>query len=136
MNSFGFNDGMFQSSFSFMFVIFNIVFLGILIAAISYFVKNITAQEEVLFATVVDKRTHVKHSSNAHHDNIGANHSTHTSYYITLQFEDGQRNELLDIKNLYGLLIVGDQGYASIKGDWLKGFERVPQASNPTQHTY
>lgn len=50
--------------------------------------------------------------------------SSRTYYYITLEFDNGVRQEFLDVKNLYGLVAEGDAGYAAIQGDWIVAFER------------
>jgi hypothetical protein len=50
--------------------------------------------------------------------------SSRTYYYITLEFDNGSRQEYLDVKNLYGLVAEGDVGYAAVQGDWIVAFER------------
>ena len=51
------------------------------------------------------------------------NHTT-TNYYISLEFPDGTRAEFVDKKRLYGILVEGDEGIASIQGEWLVDFSR------------
>jgi len=73
---------------------------------------------------VVAKRMEVRSTANHHHEGGGGMSTSRTYYYITLEFDNGERKEYLDVKNLYGLVVEGDQGYASIQGDWVVAFTR------------
>ena len=64
-------------------------------------------------ATVVTKRTHV-----------WGDHS-HTDYYVTFQFESGDRLELEIPHNQFGYLVEGDNGSLTFQGTRFFGFERV-----------
>lgn len=66
---------------------------------------------------VVDKRTHVWGGS--------GDSSASTDYYITFEFEDGQRVELQVRANQFGLIAVGDQGELTHQGTRFKGFNRT-----------
>ncbi|REK61938.1 MAG: hypothetical protein C6P35_16840 [Cohnella sp.] len=69
----------------------------------------------------------VRSQSHFHSDPHEHHHvSSRTYYYITLEFDNGDRREFLDTKGLYGLVAEGDKGYAAIQGDWLVAFERQP----------
>ncbi|MFD0674526.1 DUF2500 domain-containing protein [Cohnella sp. GCM10027633] len=102
------------------------VFTGMAVNGVRY-VKNARAPKESAFARVVAKRMDVR-SRTAHHNNgnggMHAANSSRTYYYVTLEFDDGTRREYLDVKNLYGLLVEGDSGYAAVQGDWIVAFER------------
>lgn len=93
-----------------------IVFLILFVRAIAGNVRNARAPRQTWYARVATKRMEV-----------WGDHSR-THYYITLEFGDGGRREYLDVKNLYGLLVEGDEGYATVQGDWIVAFERHPAA--------
>jgi hypothetical protein len=93
-----------------------VVVLALMIRAIAGNVRNARAPRQTVYARVVAKRMQV----------WGDN--SHTHYFITLEFENGERREFHDVKNLYGLVVEGDVGYAAIQGDWIVAFERRPPA--------
>lgn len=64
-------------------------------------------------ATVVTKRTHV-----------WGDHSR-TDYYITFQFESGDRLELEIPHNQFGYLVEGDRGKLTFQGTRFLEFERI-----------
>ena len=66
---------------------------------------------------IVDKRTHVWGGS--------GDSSASTDYYITFEFEDGQRVELQVRSNRFGLIAVGDQGELTHQGTRFKDFNRT-----------
>jgi hypothetical protein len=113
-----FNPGPF-GGFDFMFSVMPviiligfIVVLGLIIYALAGNVRNARAPLQTVWARVAAKRMEV-----------WGDHSR-THYYITLEFENGERREYLDVKNLYGLLVEGDVGYAAVQGNWIVAFER------------
>lgn len=122
-----------DTGFSFMFNIFPVLFflvfafiIGGIIFSIVKHMRNSRSPEETAYATVIAKRMDVRQYSN-HDDNNEFGHSTSSSrtyYYITLQFDNGVRKEFLDVKNLFGLVVEGDRGYAATKGEWIVAFER------------
>ncbi|SFE41131.1 Protein of unknown function [Paenibacillus catalpae] len=99
-----------------------VIVIGTIVFRSVRYVKNATSPKESTFARVVSKRLDVQQSSHNHDGQIS--HSSHTYYYITLEFVDGQRQEFLDVKNLYGLVVEGDTGYAATQGEWIVAFER------------
>ena len=124
-----FGDSGFNQMFNIFPVLFFLVFafiIGGIIFSIVKHMRNSQSPEETAYATVVAKRMDVRHYSNHHHnDDIGhSGSSSRTYYYITLQFDNGVRKEYLDIKNLFGLVVEGDRGYAATKGEWIVAFER------------
>lgn len=102
------------------------VFSGMAVNGVRY-MKNARAAKESVYARVVAKRMDVRNRTTHHNNGNGAMHTGHSSrtyYYITLEFDDGSRREYLDVKNLYGLVVEGDAGYAAVQGDWIVAFER------------
>lgn len=102
------------------------VFTGAAVNGVRY-MKNARAAKESVYARVVAKRMDVRNRTTHHNNGNGALHasqSSRTYYYVTLEFDDGSRREYLDVKNLYGLVVEGDAGYASVQGDWIVAFER------------
>lgn len=130
MNSFGQPD---SGSFNFMFTLvpiliaigFIVVIGGIIYRSVQY-TKNASSPKESIYARVVSKRMDVRHHSNLNNDSstIHQNSSSRTYYYVTLEFDNGERQEYLDIKKLYGLVVEGDTGFAQIQGEWIVAFER------------
>lgn len=107
-------------------IVFVIVIVGIISNGARY-VKNSRSPRESVYASIVTKRMEVRHHSSQHNHGDGVMHPTSSSrtyYYITLEFDNGERKEYLDVKNLYGIVVEGDRGYAAIQGDWLVSFER------------
>lgn len=135
---FGFNPSPFGGSgggggFDFMFTLvpilivigFVVVIVGVIGRSARY-MKNASSPRDTHFAKIISKRMDVRHSSSHNHmnDSIHSSSSSHTYYFITLEFENGHRQEYLDVKSLYGLVAEGDVGYAAVQGDWIVAFER------------
>ncbi|MFC7679024.1 DUF2500 domain-containing protein [Paenibacillus sp. GCM10028914] len=123
----------FGGGFDFMFtlipIIIIIVFVIVIIGAISRgarHVKNATSPQTSLYAKVIAKRMEVRNHSNHHNHNdmMHSHNSSRTYYYITLEFDNGERKEYLDVKNLFGLVVEGDTGYAAVQGEWIVAFQR------------
>ncbi|WP_127490909.1 DUF2500 domain-containing protein [Paenibacillus glycanilyticus] len=104
-----------------------VIVIGTVIYRGAKYVQNATSPKESTFAKVVSKRMDVRQSSHNHDGHVS--HSSHTYYYITLEFVNGERQEFLDVKNLYGLVVEGDTGYAATQGEWIVAFERNSGAS-------
>lgn len=136
MSDFGFSPigGGFFNIMSTLFPIIFIVIFGIIVATfISNGVKyaqNKRSPQRSVFATIVSKRTYVEHHSSHHANDHMHSSSSRTYYYITLQFDNGERREYLDVKNLYGLVVEGDTGYALVQGEWIVAFERSMERSH------
>jgi hypothetical protein len=131
-----FSPGPIGGSESFMFnmvpvlvvIIFAVVIVGFIVG-IAGNIRNASAPRKTVYARVAAKRMEVTGSSSMHHHadgNVHHGYSSRTHYYITLEFENGERREFLDVKKLYGLVVEGDVGYAAIQGDWIVAFERQP----------
>jgi len=128
-----FGGSPFGGGFDFMFTLipilvgigFVVVIGGILMNGARY-MKNASSPRESVYARVVakrmDVRTHTHHHPAGDHAHVSRSSRTH--YFITLEFENGERREYLDTRNLYGLVVEGDEGYAAVQGDWIVAFER------------
>jgi len=106
--------------------VFAIVIVGVVTNGARYF-KNARSPRQSVFARVVAKRMEVRNHTSQHSNGAGVMHpvsSSRTYYYITLEFDNGERKEYMDVKNLFGLVVEGDAGYAAIQGDWIVAFER------------
>ncbi|HEY4391190.1 MAG TPA: DUF2500 domain-containing protein [Paenibacillus sp.] len=128
----GIGNFMFTGIPIFIGIIFVVVIIMFIVNGAKY-VKNVTSTRESTFVKIVSKRMDVRHSSNMNDHNSFS--SSHTYYYITLEFENGERKEYLDVKNIYGLVAEGDEGYAAIQGDWIVAFERsIPQQQRSSRY--
>lgn len=110
---------------SVMFSVFPVVFglmfcfvMGMFIVVFSSLIRqnrrNNASPRLSVPATVVAKRDHRSHSQSHHY----------TSYYVTFQFESGDRLELSVQGSEYGLLCEGDRGTLTLQGTRYLGFER------------
>jgi len=109
-----------------MVIVFAIVIVGIFTNGVRYF-RNSSSPKQSVYARVAAKRMELSTHTHHHNNGNGGVHpvnSSRTHYYITLEFENGERREYLDVKNLYGLLVEGDEGYAAVQGEWIVAFER------------
>jgi len=69
-------------------------------------------------AVIIDKRTHVSGGS--------GNSSSHTSYFITCEAEDGERKEYqVWDGNLYGRITADDAGILFVRSGYGLDFDRV-----------
>ena len=108
--------------FSIPFLMFIVVFVVILVKIIGQWHSNNQSPRLTVPAVVVAKRGHTTH----HHDagNIHNSHSS-TTYYVTFQFESGDRLELHVPHNQFGYLVEGDRGELTFQGTRFLGFERT-----------
>ena len=110
-------------------VIFMVViglFIAIAIKGISQWDKNNHSPRLTVPATIVAKRTNVSHHHHHNHHGTGMNHTTHsTTYYVTFQFESGDRMELHVAGHEFGMLIEGDRGMLTFQGTRYLGFQRM-----------
>jgi hypothetical protein len=70
-------------------------------------------------ARVISKRSELQGAANS-----AANHHIRTYYYVTFEFEDGDRKEFYVRSNEYGLLTEGDQGKLTYQGTRYHRFDR------------
>ena len=111
----------------FPFLIFGLViavFVVVLVRGLLQWDRNNHSPRLTVDATVVAKRTHV--SGHHRHGSDGSyHHSTSNSYYVTFQFESGDRQELRVQGTEYGMLVEGDTGKLTLQGTRYISFERV-----------
>ena len=113
---------MFGLMFSIPFLMFTVVFIVILVKIIGQWHNNNQSPRLTVEATVVAKRGHTTH----HHDAGNMHHShSSTTYYVTFQFESGDRLELHVPHNQFGYLVEGDRGALTFQGTRFLGFERT-----------
>ena len=116
---------MFEVMFSIVFFLIVGAFVVMLVKGIGQWNKNNHSPRLTVPATVVAKRANVSHHSHHHGTTAGVHHSSSTSYYVTFQFESGDRMELHMAGHQYGLLIEGDKGKLTFQGTRYLGFERT-----------
>lgn len=113
---------MFGLMFSIPFLMFTVVFIVILVKIIGQWHNNNQSPRLTVEATVVAKRGHTTH----HHDAGNMHHShSSTTYYVTFQFESGDRLELHVPHSQFGYLVEGDRGALTFQGTRFLGFERT-----------
>lgn len=119
MNMFGLFSGMFSIVF--------ILILGVIIFSIVKGINewsNNNKQPIIPVDSIVSsKRVSVSHNNHNTGDNM-MHSSTSTSYYVTFQFENGERMELKLSGKEYGLIAEGDKGILSFQGTRFISFER------------
>lgn len=127
----GAGDPMFQIVPIFIGIIFVIVIGSILISVfkgVGEWQKNEQSPKLSVPAVVTSKRIDVTKRSNMHHHNDTHHHhhssSTHTKYFVTFEFESGDRSEFHVSGKEYGLLSEDDNGVLSFQGTRYLGFER------------
>ncbi|MFD1177121.1 DUF2500 domain-containing protein [Paenibacillus puldeungensis] len=136
--SIGSGGGMFElisTLFPILFIVVLVIIIVKMVGSGARYMKNANSPRDSRFAKVVSKRMDVHQHSHMNSDNHMNSTSSRTYYYITLEFDNGERQEYLDVKNLYGLVVEGDTGYAAIQGDWIVAFERNTGGS-PEQARY
>lgn len=121
---YGFGFDMFSIMFTIVFVIVIGTFIVTAIRGIGQWNKNNNSPRLTVPATVVSKRTNV---TRHHHGGANGHHHHHTSttYYITFQFESGDRMELHVSGSEYGMIAEGDNGNLTFQGTRYLGFERL-----------
>ena len=110
----------------FFFIVFGmvlIVFAVSLVRGIGEWHKNNKSPRLTVPAKVVSKRTSV--SRRHHHGANGHMHTTSSTwYYVTFEFESGDRMELGVSGSEYGMLAEGDSGKLTFQGTRYLSFER------------
>lgn len=116
-------------------LLFLIVFIFILSMIIGSFVsgakrkhKNDQSPRVTANAKVVSKRMHV--GQNRSGDNDMMRSYTYSKYFVTFEFESGDRLELPVDGSDYGLLVEGDTGKLSFQGTRYLGFQRGSAAKD------
>lgn len=117
--------GFFEACFFMVFLLIAAVILITIFKGIGTWHKNNNSPRLNVRATVVAKRGDIHH----HHHNSGMNDgvshtTTSTTYYVTFQFESGDRLELHVEGSEYGVLLEGDTGMLTFQGTRYLGFQR------------
>jgi hypothetical protein len=122
------NEPMFQIVPIFIGIIFVIVIGSIVVSAfrgIGEWNKNEQSPRLSVPAAVKSKRTDVRRSSNVHaNDTLPHSSSSHTKYFVTFEFESGDRQEFHVSGKEFGLLVEGDSGTLTFQGSRYLGFDR------------
>lgn len=118
-------------------LLFLIVFIFILSMIIGSFVsgakrkhKNDQSPRVTADAKVVSKRMQVGQNRQSSGDNDMMRSYTYSKYFVTFEFESGDRLELLVDGSDYGLLVEGDTGKLSFQGTRYLGFQRGSAAKD------
>ncbi|MBQ8005488.1 MAG: DUF2500 domain-containing protein [Clostridia bacterium] len=112
--------GGFEVIFFLMFFLFFAFFIIQMIRGIAEWGKNNDSPELTVSAKVVTKRSH-----RSHHHHSNGHHHTSSTYYVTFEFESGDRMELRVSGSEYGMIAEGDMGRLTFKGTRYLSFERT-----------
>lgn len=97
--------------------LFTLLGVGMIIYGIYRLIKLSTTKLRRLPALIVDKRTSVSGG--------GQSSSARTTYYVTVELDDGERQELESAGKLYGKITKDDVGAAYIRERFLLDFRRL-----------
>ncbi|MBE6613502.1 MAG: DUF2500 domain-containing protein [Ruminococcaceae bacterium] len=111
--------GMFGVMFTLMFVLVFGIFIYTFAKSIGRWHQNNQSPRLTVPATVVAKRSDVRHRHHDHHTHY------HSYYFATFQVESGDRMELELDGSEYGLLVEGDTGELTFQGTRFLGFVRT-----------
>jgi hypothetical protein len=113
----------------FIVIVFILVFGTIIISAVkglTQWNKNNHSPILTVEANVVAKRMAVSNHTHHHGNDMAMDHHyTSTTYYVTFEFQSGDRLELTIPSQEYGYLVEGDRGRLTFQGTRFQGFERV-----------
>lgn len=123
----GSGDWLFSVGPIFIGIIFIIVFIGIIVnlsSGLRQWKKNEDSPRLSVPAIVKSKRTNISRHSH-HHDNHSHSHGSTTTYFITFEFESGDRSEFHVSGKEYGMLAEGDIGTLTFQGTRYIDFTRT-----------
>lgn len=119
---FNFMFDVFPYIFGAMFIlIFGIILIAI-VKGIKQWDKNNKSPVLTVDAKIVAKRAEQRRRSSSSNDHMSDGIST--DYYVTFEFESGDRSEFELQGSEYGLLIEGDRGKLTFQGTRYKEFHR------------
>lgn len=98
-------------------------FIVALISNATQWKKNNDSPVLTVEAMVVAKRSDVHHHMNDLNDSM--HHASSTTYYVTFEFESGDRMELKVQGTEYGMLIEQDRGKLTFQGTRYLEFRRI-----------
>ncbi len=120
-----------RSMFSIVFCIVTVGFIIVLTSIVITMLKNIAIWNEnnhspqlTVSAKVVSKRTFYRRRANTNDITGMHGHHTTSTYYVTFQFESGDRMEFSVDGSEYGLLAEGDTGNLCFQGTRYLSFKR------------
>lgn len=116
-------DAMFNIFPIFFMIIFCIV-IGGFIFNIAQGISNRSKPIVPVKAIIKGKRSSTTHHNNGNFENGINSINSSTSYYITFEFDNGQRMEFSVGSNDYGMLCEGDFGTLEFQGTRFVGFKR------------
>ena len=123
----GFGDSMFNIVPIIIVIGFVFVFGSILVRSVQgakQWKRNNESPVLTVDATVVAKRSDVRH----YHHSTGSDSMNHmsssTTYYATFEVASGDRMEFIIRDSEYGMLVEGDAGRLTFQGSRYLGFER------------
>lgn len=116
-------------------IMFMIAFFGVaaiivitVVKGIGTWNRNNNSPRLTVPAVIVSKRTEVSHHRHANAGDISGAHGYHTTastqYYVTFQFDSGDRMEFSVGGSEYGMLAEGDTGSLFFQGTRYLDFER------------
>lgn len=119
---------LFTAMFFIIFLLFIVIFIMNITKGVSAWNKNNQSPRLTVEAQVVAKRTDVTFHNQGSPGDINGGHgftaTSSTRYYVTFQFESGDRIELPVAGQDYGILVEGDKGRLSFQGTRYLGFDR------------
>ncbi len=100
------------------------VFAVVFIKGIIQWRSNNKAPKITVRAKVATKRTRISHHHGAGTNEVVVHAARFTYYYITFEFESGDREEFAVTASDYGMIAEGDEGKLTFKGTRFLNFER------------
>ena len=127
MDLYGYETGFDMFSIMF-FIVFALIVGTIIINAIKGISEWSNNNKQPILdinCKVVSKRISVSHT-NSHTDSSGVHHgsSSHTSYYVTFEFESKDRMDFKVTGSQFGMLVEGDVGKLKFQGTRFLDFTR------------
>ncbi|MGE7781012.1 DUF2500 domain-containing protein [Peribacillus sp. NPDC097264] len=120
----GGGDGLFTVAPAFIGIIFVIILILFIVNAfngLSQWKKNEESPRLSVPAHVISKRTNVTRHDHLHDPHV---HSQSSSYFITWEFDSGDRTEFRISGKEFGLLAEGDMGTLTFQGTRFIDFSR------------
>lgn len=108
-------------------IIFIIVFIGVVVnlfKGVTQWKKNEDSPRLTVSAIVKSKRTHITRYINHQDQNMHSNDSS-TRYFVTFEFDSGDRSEFKVSDKEYGMLAEGDIGTLIFQGTRYIDFDRT-----------
>lgn len=113
---------MFDFMMPIMFIAFIIIFVFAIVNMVGTWHKNNKSPRLIVPAKIVSKRESTTHHNHAAGDQ-GFYMTTDTTYYVTFQFESGDRMELAVSGSEYRMLTEGSEGKLTFQGTRYLSFD-------------